>query len=72
MESDSKFVKDLTKNSVVLTESGMVRLRWWPVMATALYLSYNAMTFALVGFGFAKGWHADPVLHAPIYFLFGS
>jgi len=50
-----------------VTDSGMLRIRWWPLAGFGLYLGYNAVVLAMVMAG-AKG-HADPFLHAPIYWL---
>lgn len=57
------------QKSLFFTERGMLRLRWWPAIPPALYLTYNAVVLLLVIFG-AKGV-ADPLWHAPLFWLFG-
>jgi hypothetical protein len=51
----------------------MLRLRWWLPLGFAVlavgYIGLNMATLVMVMAG-APG-HADPVLHAPLYWLFG-
>ena len=56
-------------NSCFFTESGMLRIRWWPVIPPTLYILYNVTVFLAILAG-AKGV-ADPVWNAPIFWLFG-
>ena len=57
------------QNDLFFTESGMLRIRWWPAIPPVLYILYNTAVLLAV-FAGAKGV-ADPVWNAPLYWLFG-
>lgn len=65
-----------SQKSAVWTDDGMLRIRWWPFAAAGalggMYALYNILIFALVISGFARGFKADPVLHAPLIWIFGG
>ena len=46
----------------------MLRVRWWPLLPVAAYFLYNACVLLMVMAGLPG--HADPVLNAPLYWLF--
>ncbi len=57
------------QKDLFFTESGMLRIRWWPTLAFTMYVALNVLTFVMVLAG-GKG-HADMFFHAPLIQLFG-
>ena len=54
--------------SKIYTKTGMLRIKYWPLVLIGLYLGYNAICLVAVMMG-GEGT-ADPVLNAPLYWLF--
>lgn len=63
----------LLRNSF-FTESGMLRIRWWPLAllaaVAAAFALVNVATLVMLALG-AQGAVPDPFWHAPIIFFFG-
>ncbi|MBP6946433.1 MAG: hypothetical protein KBB46_04080 [Candidatus Pacebacteria bacterium] len=55
--------------SKFFTESGMIRIRWWPLLPPLAYVALNAVALGMIILG--AGGRPDPFWHAPLYFMFG-
>jgi len=51
------------------TESGVLRIRWWPLLGVAVWIIWVAVSLGMAASG-ASG-RADPFIHAPLYWMFG-
>jgi|GEM_PF-5742201 len=55
--------------NAIFTETGMIRIRWWPLFVPAAYVALNVVALGMIMIG--SGGRPDPFWHAPIYWMFG-